>query len=68
MQHAPSQTKYEYLKHHNLRPQCAFGLKALMEMDIIKEYLIHHFSPQIEKCKQKYNESNLCFKLPALSN
>ena len=43
MQHDPSQTKYEYLKHHNLRPQYASGLKAIMEMDISKEDLIHHF-------------------------
>lgn len=43
MQHDPSKTKFEYLKHHNLRPQYESGLKALMEMDISKRDLIHHF-------------------------
>lgn len=43
MQHDPTKTKYEYLKHHNLRPQYEFGLKSILEMDISKEDLIHHF-------------------------
>ena len=43
MQHDPTKTKYEYLKHHNLRPQYESGLNALMVMDISKQDLIHHF-------------------------
>jgi predicted O-methyltransferase YrrM len=43
MQHDPSKTKFEYLKHHNLRPKYAEGLKAILDMDISKEDLIHHF-------------------------
>ena len=40
MQHDPTKTEYEYLKHHRLRPQYEAGLKALMEMDISKQDLI----------------------------
>lgn len=43
MQHDPKKTKFEYLKHNNLRPQYESGLKALMELDISKQDLIHHF-------------------------
>lgn len=43
MQHDPTKTRFEYLKHNNLRPQYESGLKALMEMDISKQDLIHHF-------------------------
>lgn len=43
MQHDPTKTKFEYLKHHNLRPQYEAGLKGILEMDFSKEDLIHHF-------------------------
>jgi len=43
MQNDPTKTKYEYLKHHNLRPQYESGLNAILEMDISKTDLIHHF-------------------------
>jgi predicted O-methyltransferase YrrM len=43
MEHDPTKVKYEYLRHHSLRPEYAAGLNALMEMDISKEDLIHHF-------------------------
>lgn len=43
MQHDPDKTKFEYLKHHHLRPQYEEGLKAILDMDISKEDIIHHF-------------------------
>jgi hypothetical protein len=43
MQHNPEKLKYEYLKHHNLRPQYESGLNAILEMGISKQDLIHQF-------------------------
>ena len=43
MQHDPLKTKYEYLKHNDLRPKYESGLNALLEMNISKQDLIHHF-------------------------
>lgn len=43
MQHDSNKTKYEYLKHHHLRPKYEEGLNAILNMDISKEDLIHHF-------------------------
>ncbi|MBI5590633.1 MAG: class I SAM-dependent methyltransferase [Deltaproteobacteria bacterium] len=43
MQHDPIKTKYEYLKHNNLRPQYESGLNGILGMDISKQDLIHHF-------------------------
>lgn len=43
MQHDEKKTKFEYLKHNNLRPQYESGLKSILEMDISKQDLIHHF-------------------------
>src|SRR6185369_13214278 len=43
MQHDPTQTKYEYLKHHGLRPDYEAGLNAILRMDVSKQDLIHHF-------------------------
>ena len=37
MQHDPTKTKFEYLKHNNLRPQYESGLKALIVQYIINE-------------------------------
>lgn len=43
MQHDPKKTKFEYLKHNNLRPQYESGIKSIIEMDISKQDLIQHF-------------------------
>lgn len=43
MQHDIKNTKFEYLKHHHLRPSYEAALKAMLEMDFSKEELIHHF-------------------------
>ena len=39
----PQTTRFEYLKHHNLRVQYADSLKQVLELYISKQDLIHHF-------------------------